>query len=238
MRSMIIDKIRQELAKVDKPENKLDYQKFFKEKLKERYGLKTAILRKIINKCFKDVCMLPKEEILDICDNLLESDIQYGRSFAFIWAEKLKGDYSKADFNRFEKWLEKYVDNWASCDSLSTGAIGNLILHFPELASKTRKWTKSKNMWFRRASAVSLITPVSNGMLLDEVFKIAGILLCDKEDLVQKGYGWMLKVAGDEFPNEVFAYVMRNKKRMPRTALRYAIEKYPQEKKKEAMRLG
>ena len=233
---MIMEKIRRELKAADKPENKLDYQRFFKEKLKERYGLKTAVLRRIINDCYKDVKNLSKDEILDICDELLESDIGYGLSFAFSWAEKLHGNYEKSDFNRFERWLKKYVDNWASCDSLCGGAMGYLIFQFPELWSNNKKWASSKNMWLRRASAVSLIIPVRNGLLLDEVFKIADILLTDKEDLVQKGYGWMLKEAGNRFPKEVFAYVMKNKKEMPRTALRYAIEKYPPEKRKEAMK--
>lgn len=57
----------------------------------------------------------------------------------------------------------------------------------------------------------------------------------DDQDMVQKGYGWMLKVAGDYYPDEVFSYVMKRKDKMPRTALRYAIEKYPPHKRKEAM---
>ena len=113
--------------------------------------------------------------------------------------------------------------------------IGYLILKYPELVSKTTKWTKSKNMWMRRASAVSLIIPVHKGILLNKVFETADALLKDEEDLVQKGYGWMLKEAGNIFPDEVFDYVMKHKNEMPRTALRYAIEKYPASKRKLAM---
>jgi 3-methyladenine DNA glycosylase AlkD len=53
--------------------------------------------------------------------------------------------------------------------------------------------------------------------------------------MVQKGYGWALKVASEKHQEEVFAFVMKNKKNMPRTALRYAIEKMPPVRKKEAM---
>jgi len=52
---------------------------------------------------------------------------------------------------------------------------------------------------------------------------------------VQKGYGWMLKVAADKYRKEVFEFVMQRKDRMPRTALRYAIEKMPSELKRKAM---
>ncbi len=56
-----------------------------------------------------------------------------------------------------------------------------------------------------------------------------------EDDLVQKGYGWMLKDASVYYQKEVFDFIMRNKNKMPRTALRYAIEKMPQSLRKKAM---
>lgn len=232
----IIKKLNQEIKKADRPENRHDYQRFFKEKLKERYGLKTAIVRKISNQCFRDIKHLSKNEILDICDSLLESDMRYGRFFAFEWAGKLKNQFAKTDFKRFESWLEKYVNNWGNCDHLCGMVLGELVYQYPESVVKTKKWARSKSQWLRRAAAVSMIVPVRKKSLLKEVFHTADILLTDEEDLVQKGYGWMLKEAGNEYPDEVFAYVMKHKNKMPRTALRYAIEKYPQAKRKEAMK--
>jgi 3-methyladenine DNA glycosylase AlkD len=127
------------------------------------------------------------------------------------------------------------VDNWGACDHFC-GITGELLIQYPDLVAKIRRWTKSKNRWFRRAAAVSLIDPVTRGILLDEVFKTADILLTDEDDMVQKGYGWMLKEAGDQFSDEVFEYIMKIKREMPRTALRYAIEKYPAARRKEAMK--
>lgn len=96
-------------------------------------------------------------------------------------------------------------------------------------------WAKSSKWWMRRASAVSLIYGLRRGKFLKQAFRTADILLSDKEDLVQKGYGWMLKVAGDKHQPEVFDYVMKNKRKMPRTALRYAIEKFPEGLRQKAM---
>jgi 3-methyladenine DNA glycosylase AlkD len=73
-------------------------------------------------------------------------------------------------------------------------------------------------------------------MFLKDIFGIADILLLDKDDMVQKGYGWMLKAASEAYQKEIFDYVVSKKTVMPRTALRYAIEKMPQELKAEAMR--
>ena len=86
----------------------------------------------------------------------------------------------------------------------------------------------------RRASAVSLIIPAREGKFLDDIFELANILLLDQDDLVQKGYGWMLKEASRRHQKEVFEYVMKNKTVMPRTALRYSIEKMPEKLKVKA----
>ena len=59
--------------------------------------------------------------------------------------------------------------------------------------------------------------------------------MMDEDDLVQKGYGWMLKVAANNWQKDVFDFVVKHKNRMPRTALRYAIEKMPKNMRKIAM---
>jgi len=88
----------------------------------------------------------------------------------------------------------------------------------------------------RRAAAVSLVVPARHGEFLAEALDIANLLLTDGDDLVQKGYGWLLKEASRKHTDEVFSYVMANKRAMPRTALRYAIELMPKELRAEAMK--
>jgi 3-methyladenine DNA glycosylase AlkD len=77
--------------------------------------------------------------------------------------------------------------------------------------------------------------PVRKGLFLDDVYEIADILLIDDDDLVRKGYGWMLKEASRLHRQEVFEYVVKHKAVMPRVALRYAIELMPQDMRKAAM---
>jgi 3-methyladenine DNA glycosylase AlkD len=83
---------------------------------------------------------------------------------------------------------------------------------------------------------VSLIVPVKHGKFLNDAIEIATLLLTDADDMVQKGYGWLLKEAGRKHTGEIYAYVIENRKRMPRTALRYAIELMPKELRSEAMK--
>ena len=71
---------------------------------------------------------------------------------------------------------------------------------------------------------------------LKEAFEISDTLLLDSDDMVQKGYGWLLKEESRKHQKEVFEYVVKNRKIMPRTALRYAVELMPKELKAEAMK--
>jgi 3-methyladenine DNA glycosylase AlkD len=106
---------------------------------------------------------------------------------------------------------------------------------YPSFLSGLKRWAQSKNRWVKRASAVSLIIPARKGKFLNDIFEIADILHSDKDDMVQKGYGWMLKAASEAHQKDVFNYIMSKKATMPRTSLRYAIEKMPPELKACAM---
>ena len=81
----------------------------------------------------------------------------------------------------------------------------------------------------RRVAAVTSILPERKGLFLKDFLKISSLLIDDEDDLVQKGYGWMLKEASRAHQKDIFNYVMKNKKVMPRTALWYTIEKMPDE---------
>ena len=231
----ILATLRQEIARYDKPENRINYQRFFKEPLKNPVGLKTAFLRKAFSTCYKEFRRYSGREIFDACDQLLASKERYTASLAFEWTSKLSSDFNANDIDRFESWIEKYVNDWAASDSLC-GPLGLFVKKFPRSVSRIYKWTRSQNRWFRRVSAVCLIPSLQEGLLLDAAFKTADALLLDDDDMVQKGYGWMLKVASNRFPEEVYKFVDARKERMPRTALRYAIEKFPANSRKQLMK--
>jgi 3-methyladenine DNA glycosylase AlkD len=110
-----------------------------------------------------------------------------------------------------------------------------LIAKYPRSIGELMKWARSDNRWLKRASAVTLIIPAKKGEFLKEAFEISDILLVDADDMVQKGYGWLLKEESRKHQKEVFEYVMQNKHKMPRTALRYAVELMPGELRKKAM---
>jgi 3-methyladenine DNA glycosylase AlkD len=231
---LLIKEIHAELKKHAEPEYKKAQQRFFKEGI-TLYGVRVGQVRKIANRFYKQIEPKTKQQVFMLCDELLASGQQETSVIAYQWARKIHTQWTEQDFKRFEKWLKTYVNNWANCDDLSTGPLGELLRMHPQLISKTHPWRRSRNRWVRRSSAVSLIVPVRAGQNLNEVLSVAEELLMDADDMVQKGYGWLLKEASNVFPEEVFRFVMTHKQTMPRTALRYAIEKLPADKKKEAM---
>jgi len=231
----VIVHIRQELKNQADPEIRKTSQRFFKEDI-TCYGMKTADVIAIAKKYWKEVKNRPKAEIFALCEELYRSGYMEESFIVSEWAHTLSGRYEKEDIVMFRRWIDTYVTNWASCDGFCNHTMGDLIEQFPEHIEELKRWTQSQNRWMRRAAAVSLIVPAKHGKFLNESVEIADLLLTDGEDMVQKGYGWLLKEASRKHTNEIFTYVMKNKKVMPRTALRYAIELMPKELKAEAMK--
>ncbi len=231
---MIISKITKELQKNIDLEYKKGAHKFFKEKVRI-FGVRIPVVRKIARRHFQEIKSWDKKKIFALCEELLKKDYDVYRTIAFDWVYRIKKQYAQEDYILFEKWIKKYVKNWAACDDFCTHPAGYLITEYPELLPKLKNLAKSKNLWERRAAAVILIHPVKKKKHLDKIFEMASILLKDEEDMVRKGYGWMLKEAANHYQKEVFNFIMKNKKEMTRTELRYAIEKMPVSLKKKAM---
>ena len=232
--SEIIEKLRKDLVANSDEELQERTQYFFKEYIR-CYGMKSATLTAICKEHFKKVKDKSKSEIFDLCDELWQSGMLEEGGVACNWSYYICKKFESADLKIFEAWIGLYVNNWALCDAMGNHTVGSFLEMYPEFITELKHWTQSLNRWMRRASAVSLIIPARHGMFLKDIFEIADLLLLDSDDLVQKGYGWMLKAASQSHQKEVFDYVMSKKAIMPRTALRYAIEKMPAELKASAM---
>ncbi|MBN2613437.1 MAG: DNA alkylation repair protein [Bacteroidales bacterium] len=230
----IINNLRNELDKNSDDQVKQSGQRFFKESIL-LYGIKTATVEKIGKSYFQLIKDQPKAEIFRLCNQLWQSGFIEESFIACNWSYYFHKQYEPEDFEIFEKWVTEYVGNWASCDTLCNHTVGEFVMKYPQYLDRLKEWAKSDNRWVRRASAVSLIIPARKGLFLKEIFEIAEILLTDKDDMVQKGYGWMLKVASQAHLREVYDFVVKRKATMPRTAYRYAIEKMPPGLRKKAM---
>ena len=214
----IIKSIRAELIRNADEKTRLQGEKFFKENIKI-YGLKSAQVVLISKTFYKILPDKTKSKVFSLCEELWKSGFMEEAGIACMWSYNVRKQYIPDDFIIFEAWVNNYVSNWAACDALCNHTVGSFIEMYPSFLSDLKKWAKSNNRWVKRASAVSLIVPARKGKFLDDIFEIADILHSDSDDMVQKGYGWMLKSASQAHQHEVFEYVISKKATMPRTSL-------------------
>jgi 3-methyladenine DNA glycosylase AlkD len=234
--STIIQRVRADLVGSVDPATKESGKRFFKKDVLA-YGVKVPVVNSIAGRHLKEIkaAGLGKAEVYALCNELWTSGYLEEAFVACAFSESQHNLYEVADFEVFEGWVQGHVTNWATCDTLCNHTVGDLLMLFPELGERLLGWTASTNRWVRRAAAVSLIIPARQGLFHPLVFRIADALLTDTDDLVRKGYGWMLKATADHDQPAVFDYVMEHKDAMPRTALRYAVEKMPPALRQQAM---
>ncbi|MDR2526790.1 MAG: DNA alkylation repair protein [Rickettsiales bacterium] len=246
MRDFVLQSICDEILRLRDEQNIIGQQNYFKEPIKTN-GLKSHETHMLAEKYFNKEWA--KDRVFNLCEELWQTGYMEQGFIACDWSYYLRDKYEKNDFVIFDRWVKNYINNWATTDSLCTHTIGEFITMYPEFVKELKKWSKSENRWVRRASAVSFIIPAKIGLFKDDIFDIADVLLEDKDDMVQKGYGWALKslsTAGyahqkenlSPLAEEVYNFVVARVKKMPRTAFRYAVEKLPNKMRKEAMNIN
>lgn len=131
--------------------------------------------------------------------------------------------------------MSNHCNNWAAVDALASWILAPLIQKFPELIPVIKTWASLSNLWVRRASAVSFVPLARKGQYLDTAYDIANALFKYPEDLIHKATGWLLREAGKTDPIRLEAFLLKNGPKIPRTALRYAIERFPKEKRESIL---
>lgn len=183
----------------------------------------------------KDFEGMPVTEL----EKLLDSDYHEIRAGAISIMDK-EARKKKVDPERLKDFFELYIKKHDRINNWDLVDLGCMYMTGRYLADKSRKilykLAKSKNFWERRTAIVSTCYFIRQGDL-DDTFKISEMLLNDKEDLVHKGTGWMLRFAGDKDPSRLLAFLDKYAATMPRTMLRYCLEKLDPRKKSHYMKL-
>lgn len=163
-------------------------------------------------------------------EEILNSPIHEERlAGLFILVEKYKN--SPKQVFKFYIKNAKRVNNWDLVDLSAPNILGNYLLEHEEKKSILYKLAKSKNLWERRISILATFPFIRKGYV-DECFKISKILLGDSHDLIHKAVGWMLREAWKKRPEKVERFLMKNYNKIPRTTLRYSIERMEEAKRK------
>jgi len=199
-------------------------------------GIRVPVLRKLVNK-YRGISL---EEV----SKLLHSKFHEERLLAVLILVHLfknrsgtldeSGTYDgqKQIYNLYLDNIE-FINNWDIVD-ISAGNIVGAYLHQKDKALLYRL-VKSQNLWERRISIISTFYFIRQNEF-DDTLKIAEILLNDKEDLIQKAVGWMLREVGKREIEIEEEFLQEHYMKMPRTMLRYAIEKFPETRRKMYLR--
>lgn len=164
---------------------------------------------------------------------LLASKIHEERTLAVMI---LGRQFRSADLEGKKKIYDFYFDNisginnWDLVDGSAPEIVGGYLYISKLPKDILYKLAKSKNLWERRISIMATFYFIKNKDFSDAL-KIAEILVDDKEDLIQKAVGWMLREIGNRDTKTEEKFLKKFSKQMPRTMLRYSIEKFPEEKK-------
>lgn len=205
-------------------------------RLSKQTGLITGMARSVSDSVFRLIEDKRIDNVLTLCEQLLAERKWELSVVAYDWTYRVRKQYGEGTFDIFEGWLKKYVSGWGDCDDFCTHAFGELLSQYNGLFKQVVKWTEHPDFWVRRASAVILIYPIKKGQWQGlDPYLIADKLMNDDHYLVLKGYGWMLKVLSCVRPDEVCAYLEKNRKVMPRISFRYALEKLDKARKTALM---
>lgn len=212
------------------PKLSINLQRFFKTG-KGEYGEGDKFLGigvPVIRTLAKSFCDLPLSSV----ERLIKSPYNEERLLGFlILNSQYKNADEKGKKNIFRFYFKNLrgVNNWNLVDLTAPNIIGFHLMN----RNKTvlYKLAKSKNLWSRRIAIISTFQFIRQNQF-DDTLNIAAQLLQDKHDLIHKACGWMLREVGKRNVKVLERFLKNNYAKMPRTMLRYAIERFPEKKRK------
>jgi 3-methyladenine DNA glycosylase AlkD len=230
-----LEKLKIELQSKADAEQARNLQRFFKTG-KGEYGEGDLFLGVVVpdeRKIAKKFCGLELEDIQELLNSKFHEERMIGLFILVNKYTKCKNDeLNKKRIVDFYLRNSKKINNWDLVDLSAHKIIGAYLLDKPEKEKEILyKLAKSDNLWERRVAIISTFEFIRNNQFEDSL-KIGKILLADEHDLIHKAVGWMLREVGKRDVTVLEEFLKQYYKKMPRTMLRYSIEKFSEEKRK------
>jgi 3-methyladenine DNA glycosylase AlkD len=225
----MIREIQNKMVSLSNSEDGLFLQKFFKTGPGQYgegdlfRGIRVPVLRKL-SQAYKDIS-------LEQAELLLHSEFHEDRLLALLMLVRkysASNETLKLDIHRLYLKNTQYINNWDLVDSSAEHIVGAFLIDKDK--GLLYRLAQSSSMWERRIAIIATFHFIKRNMF-DETLRIAEILLADKEDLIHKAVGWMLREVGKRDLLREETFLNAHYRQMPRTMLRYAIEKFPEDKR-------
>jgi 3-methyladenine DNA glycosylase AlkD len=226
--------IRRALKGGGSAERAAGVQWFFKDVIKS-HGWYTSDLRRAVRCCRHEILRVHDLDFLvKVADELFAGSVLEEKVAAVFLLEKMDAQFGDREFRMFESWLDR-ISSWADHDGLVHYLISPMVAAKPARVNDVFRWAKSPNRWRRRAACVALIRGARAKMFFPKIVKLSDSLLADKDDMVQKGLGWLLRETAKYDPKRTMPYLMKIRTRAPRLVLRTACETLPAADQKRVM---
>jgi 3-methyladenine DNA glycosylase AlkD len=227
----LLQTIRSQIKAASSPERAAGIRAYFHEPV-DPSGVAAPQLKQIARLVYREIKPWPVEDRDRLMEGLWKSgSLEEGAIVCYVY-RRFSKSCAEREFEMFEKWIDRYVGNWAHCDGVSSWLVAASIANRPRLTAKLARWTKSKHRWKRRAAAVSLVKEARAGRNTEAILQICALLRDDADDMVQKGVGWLLKETYPLKPREVIRFLDDWRGIAPRLVLRIAAEKLTAQDKK------
>lgn len=210
---------------------------FFKEQV-DPYGVRGVDIRDVARLVYREVKGWPAKQRDQLCEALWKTGrLETGALVSHLY-RRFRKQCGAREFALFERWIDRYVHNWAHTDGVASWLLSACVENEPALIERLFLWTRSKNRWKRRAAAVALLQEAKQGRHTEAIFRMAEALFPDADPMVQKGVGWLLKETYANKPDATVAFLNERKAEASRVTLRYAAEKMSAEDKRMVMKSG
>lgn len=176
-------------------------------------------------------------DAMALADALMRDPYLEAKAVGIEVVARYRRQFQPALLRRWKRWLAQgMAANWATTDLLCGSLIGPLLVQAPALIDEVCAWHGHRVLWVRRASAVALLPAIRRGLVLDAGYEVAAALHADPHDLMHKAVGWLLRELGKRDPRRLEAYLREHGPAIPRTTVRYAIERFPPEARAALLR--
>lgn len=176
------------------------------------------------------------EDAMRLADRLIVDRYLETKGVGIELVGRYRREFTPSLLPRWKRWLANgHSANWATTDAICGVLIGPLLVRYPSIAPTLASWSSHRNLWVRRASVVALIPLARHGEALDLLYANAKRLHADRHDLIHKAVGWALREAGKADAGRLERYLRANGPSIPRTTLRYAIERFSPRKRRELL---
>jgi 3-methyladenine DNA glycosylase AlkD len=171
------------------------------------------------------------------CDLLIRQPELEGKSVGVLVLERWHREFPRSLLRRARGWLGAgHCASWAAVDLVAPTLLTPLIVRYPEMERQVASWTRARSLWVQRAAAVTFVPLARHGQSLDSAYAVATNLLSHRHDLIHKAVGWLLREAGKTDPARLERFLLAAGPRVPRTTVRYAIERFPPTKRARLLR--